>query len=87
MSVLNKTKFGEAAGAEVVHRLPGRVRVLVPGLKGDRLKAAGVVQRLGGMTGVHQAQASPLTGRVLVIFNTKLVKEDSLIRIINNINT
>lgn len=60
--------------------------MLVPGLKGNRLMAAGINRKITEMAGVRQAQANPLTGRVLVVFHEAQVKPDNLIKSINGIN-
>ncbi|OPX84110.1 MAG: Calcium-transporting ATPase 1 [Pelotomaculum sp. PtaB.Bin104] len=77
----NKQESNEAV---VIHRLPGRVRMHVPGLKGNRQMAAGVIRRVIETAGVRRVQANPLTGHVLVLFKEKELKLNSLIKIIND---
>ncbi|MCG9969759.1 cation-translocating P-type ATPase [Pelotomaculum terephthalicicum JT] len=83
---MSKNNYGQAAGTEIVHRLPGRIRISVPGLKGNWLMASGIHRRITEMAGVRRAQANPLTGRVLVVFNETQVKPNKLIKTINDIN-
>ncbi|MBD3177739.1 MAG: hypothetical protein GF320_21405 [Armatimonadia bacterium] len=48
------------------HLLPGRVRFEVPSLAGDDAGSRRLAQSLSGIDGVECAQASPITGSVLV---------------------
>lgn len=83
---MSKHNHGQAAGAKIVHRLPGRIRMFVPGLKGNWLMASDIHREITVMAGVRQARANPLTGRVLVVFNEAQVKPNNLIKTINDIN-
>src|SRR5690242_11918386 len=55
------------AGPRLLHALPGRVRIHIPGLpqRGQHWVEA----RLGGVPGVHTIRANPLTRTMLVLFD------------------
>ncbi|OPY55997.1 MAG: putative copper-exporting P-type ATPase V [Pelotomaculum sp. PtaU1.Bin035] len=67
-----------------MRHLPGRVRMLVPGLKGNWSMASDINRKMAEMAGVFRAQANPLTGRVLVVFNETQVKLNNLFKVIND---
>ena len=56
----------------VVSELPGRVRWSVPGLRDRAELAAGLEQALAELATVRRAQANPLTGRLLVLFDERV---------------
>lgn len=66
-----------AAKARILHVLPGRVRLHLPGWSAyDR---EGLETRLGMLAGVRRVQANPCTGNVLVHFNPKATNETILL--------
>lgn len=52
--------------AEIAHRLPGRVRLRVPALRGDAARLAALAAALRSLPGVTNAAAGPLTGTLLL---------------------
>lgn len=76
--IINNAVHTRLPKVTVTHRLPGRLRFLVPAARGSRPLASGIVRMLSAIAGVYQAEANPLTGRVLVIFNARQVNEDCL---------
>jgi hypothetical protein len=54
---------------QVVHFLPGRVRVKLPGLKGNTALAREVQHTLAAIDGIRHVEVSPITGSVLVLYN------------------
>ncbi len=63
--------------ARLVHALPGRVRVHCPGISGCDPRS--VETDLRGLSGVHEAQANPITENVLVHFNPHLIDADAIV--------
>jgi Ca2+-transporting ATPase len=59
---------GEAAVVEVIHQIPGRVRVRVPALRKDRRTAFFLQRELLESPGIRQVVVSPATAKVLVLF-------------------
>jgi hypothetical protein len=53
-------------GIRIVHVMPGRVRLKAPPVKGDPALAQQVQTKLRGVSGVHEVQANPLTGSILL---------------------
>jgi hypothetical protein len=52
--------------AEIVHQLPGRLRLRVPAARGNPQFFGDLAQRLGTLAGVRQVRANPRTGSLLV---------------------
>lgn len=52
--------------AQLVHRLPGRVRLRVPALRGAPARLEALAVALRGLPGVTAAEAGPLTGALLL---------------------
>ncbi len=71
------------AGSVVpVHqRVPGRLRLEIEGLKGDRARAARLEDELPDLAGLHSVSASPTTGRVLVRFDPQQDSRAALSRV------
>jgi hypothetical protein len=58
-------------GIEIVHALPGRVRVKIARLKGDPALAGESQKKLGGVPGIQEIEANPVTGSVLIHYDKK----------------
>lgn len=67
----------------LMHYLPGRIRIAVPGLK----RNPALAERLRGLkdrlTGIENIYASPLTGRCLVNFDEQIVSRQRVISALN----
>ncbi|MBV9809115.1 MAG: HAD-IC family P-type ATPase [Solirubrobacterales bacterium] len=61
----------------VVHALPGRVRVHLPGWRPEERQA--LEQRVRALEGVHGARADPRTGNILVQFDPAAADPDSIL--------
>jgi hypothetical protein len=57
------------AGIELRHAIPGRVRLRIPGIKGQAEMAREVERQLAGLAVVRRVAVSPVTGSVLVIYD------------------
>ena len=66
-----------AAQPSVIHTLPGRIRVHVPGFTGHDLRA--VESRLRALPGVRGVQATPLTGNILLRFDPAVTSERTIL--------
>jgi hypothetical protein len=53
----------------IISEMPGRVRLQVAGLRGNPARAAALRERLRTLAGVHQVEASALTGKALVRYD------------------
>ncbi len=56
-------------GLEIVHALPGRVRLKVAKLRGDPVLAGEAQTKLGGVPGIRGVEANALTGSVLIHYD------------------
>ena len=54
-----------------IHHTPGRLRIRVPATKGDALTASRIAGDLVALEGVTRAEANPVTGSVLVWYDTE----------------
>jgi hypothetical protein len=65
-------------GIRVVHVLPGRVRLKASPVKGDPALAHQVQTKLRDVSGVHEVQANPLTGSILLLVDlAKLLEPEA----------
>lgn len=56
-------------GIQVVHALPGRVRLKVAKVKGNPELARKAQEKFAAVPGIQKVEANPLTGSVLVFFD------------------
>jgi len=59
----------DLSGIELRHALPGRVRLRVPGIKGEPGLAREIQKQLAGLKVVRKVEVSAITGSVLVIYD------------------
>jgi hypothetical protein len=55
---------------KLVHAIPGRVRVKIPRVKNDPNLANELREKFSAVRGIRQVEANPLTGSVLVLYDT-----------------
>src|SRR5918994_4673175 len=65
------------AEARIVYKLPGRVRVHLPGWEGQRQRS--LEARLRGMRGVNDLRSSTLTRNLLVRFDPEATDDESVL--------
>lgn len=63
----------------LIHSLPGRVRVHLPGLSGHQPDIEALLRQVPG---VHSARANPLTSTVLIRFNPAAMDERALFTVL-----
>jgi hypothetical protein len=69
-------------GIEIVHALPGRVRLKIAGLKGDPALAGEAQTKLAGVPGIKAIEANSITGSLLILYNQEqLMSLDALARL------
>jgi heavy metal translocating P-type ATPase len=61
------------AGIQVVHAIPGRIRVKMARLRGHSEFAREIHERLAGVRGIQSVEANPLTGSVLVRYEAGML--------------
>jgi cation transport ATPase len=69
----------------VLHTVPGRVRVHVPGWSGQGKRR--IETRLRAVQGVRSAQANALTGNILVQFDPRVTNEQTLLAMVHSLVT
>ena len=67
-----------AQAIQVVHFLPGRVRVKLPGLRGNTALAREVQHTLVAIDGIQHVEVSPITGSVLVLYDPGMAESFTL---------
>ena len=65
-------------GIQVVHALPGRVRLKVAKVKGNPELARNAQEKLAAVPGIQRVEANPVTGSVLVLFDLASLAAESL---------
>ena len=59
----------DLTGIQLRHAIPGRVRLRVPGIKGQPALAREIEQQLAGLAVVRRVEVSAVTGSVLVVYD------------------
>lgn len=70
---------------QVVHELPGRIRLQHPILRRRRAVCRAIERELMSVLGISNCQASPLTGTVLVHYSPRKLRRQQVIEILNSI--
>ncbi|NLJ75855.1 MAG: cation-translocating P-type ATPase [Peptococcaceae bacterium] len=61
------------------HYIPGRLRIDIPGLPGNRALAKKIAHYLTRIPGIHSGSANPVSGRLLVFFNPDKITLNQLL--------
>lgn len=56
------------AVAEIVHRMPGRIRLRVPERRGDEAYFSALSEQISRLDGISHAKANPRTGSIVIEF-------------------
>jgi hypothetical protein len=67
---------------DLVHHLPGRLRLRSAELKGNARAGEEARHRLAAVEGVTSVQANPCTGSLLVEYNTTTLSPDNIIDVL-----
>ncbi len=62
-----------------VHALEGRLRIKIPKVKGAAGQAQEVERHLRQSAGVEYVSANPITGNVLILYNSRLIEQGEII--------
>lgn len=68
------------ATSPLLHALEGRVRLKVPGIKGNSQGARGLESFLSQVHGVENVAANPVTGNVLIFYHSHIITQQQIIR-------
>ncbi len=72
-------------GTEYWHILDGRIRLKVPEVKGSHAMAGEMESQLAKLKGVAHGKANPLTGYVLVLFDSQVISHYQVFAVINDL--
>jgi hypothetical protein len=64
--------------ASYVHALTGRLRLKIPGLKGNAMQAQAIENQFNLMVGMEEVCANPLTGSLLFIYDPYLLSQEEI---------
>jgi len=73
-------------GTEYCHIIDGRIRIKVPEVKGSHAMAGEVEGELAKLNGVAHVKANPLTGNVLVLFDSQVINHYHVIAVLKDLN-
>jgi copper chaperone CopZ len=73
-------------GTEYCHILDGRIRIKVPEVKGSHAKAGEMESELAKLNGVAHVTANPLTGNVLVLFDSQVINHYHVVAVMKDLN-
>jgi hypothetical protein len=68
-----------------VHSVNGRLRIKIPELKGNPMKAQEIENRFDLMTGMQQVSANPITGSLLFIYDPHLLKQEEIFAVLKEL--
>jgi len=71
--------------ASYVHALNGRLRIKIPGLKGNPLRAQEIENLCSLMTGMQQVSANPVTGSLLFTYDPHLLRQDEIFAVLKEL--
>jgi hypothetical protein len=64
--------------ASYVHALNGRLRLKIPELKGNPMRAQEIEEQFNLLTGMEQVAANPVTGSLLLIYDPHLLNQEEI---------
>ena len=73
-------------GTEYCHNFDGRIRIKAPIVKGSDAMAGEMESQLAKLNGVAHVKANPLTGYVLVLFDSQIISHYHVFAVINDLN-
>jgi hypothetical protein len=64
--------------ASCVHALTGRLRIKIPGIKGNEMQAQAIERQFHPRFGMQEVSANPVTGSVLFIYDPHLLSQEEI---------
>jgi hypothetical protein len=71
--------------ASYVHALNGRLRLKLPELKSNPMRAQEIESQFNLMTGMQQVSANPVTGSLLFIYDPRLLKQEEIFSLLKEL--
>lgn len=68
-------RIATSQGIQIVHFVPGRIRIKSDQVKGNESLAREIEAKLAGIDGIHQVSVSPVTGSIVVHFDPTIREE------------
>jgi len=65
-----------------LHALDGRLRIKVAAVKGSSQKAEAIERRLQACEGITKVTANPVTGSVLVLYDSQQLKQEEILDVL-----
>jgi len=67
---------------DYLHALDGRMRIKINEVKGSSGSAAEITRYLLSCHGIDQVNANPVTGNVLILYNTKQISQECILKLL-----
>jgi copper chaperone CopZ len=67
---------------DYLHALDGRMRIKINEVKGSTGSATEITRFLLSFHGIDQVNANPLTGNVLILYNTKQISQEDILKLL-----
>jgi hypothetical protein len=71
--------------ASYVHALTGRLRIKLPEIKGNPMKAQEIENHFHLITGMQQVSANPVTGSLLLIYDPHLLQQEEIMAVLKEL--
>ena len=78
--------MAEQGTGTYLHALDGRIRVKSAQLKGTPHKAAALEQQLRAHPGITEVSVNPITGSVLVLYDTQQLRQQQIFDLLRAVN-
>jgi copper chaperone CopZ len=69
---------------DYLHALDGRLRIKINEVKGSADAAAEITRFLGNSPGIDQVNANPVTGNVLILYNTRQLSQKEILNLLQD---
>jgi hypothetical protein len=69
---------------DYLHVLDGRMRIKINEVKGSSAAAEEVTRYLLSFHGIDEVNANPITGNVLILYNTKQISQDGILTLLQD---
>jgi hypothetical protein len=67
---------------DYLHALDGRMRIKINEVRGSSAAAKEITKYLLSSNGIDEVNANPITGNVLILYNTKLISQRGILNLL-----
>ena len=78
---MHRSRWGDDVSHWDVHSLEGRLRIRVPGIRSCAAQALVLEQQLAGLSGIELVRANPVTGNVLIRYDSNRISQRHILRV------